>query len=132
MRYLILDTEGTEEFTSYVFVDDFYTLEILGEPFTDGTLFTDGTGFVPMLNVQYTPALTMNWIARDASGWGIQKYGTSLYGGGNNTKLRNLTLTPTKFTTVKLRFEGYSRGPMKFVAVTLLYQGGSIRRLPYA
>jgi hypothetical protein len=131
LRYMILDTEGTEGFTSYVFVDDFYTLPDVGEPFTDGTRFTDGSGFVPFVNLPLTPALTMPFIARDAGGYGIQTYGNSPYGGGNSTKLRSLTLTPTKFTTMKLRFEAYTRGPLRFVAITLLYQGGTIRRLPY-
>jgi hypothetical protein len=130
LRYIVLDTEGDQEFTMNVFVDDKYIQANVGENFSDGTFFTDGTGWMPFVIAPYTPALKLNWIGRDAYGYGLQPYGNSPYGGGNNTALRTLSLAPTKFNTMKLRFEGSVKGPLKFVAITLLYQMGTIRRLP--
>lgn len=130
LRYLLFDTEGNQEFRLNVFVDDFYTLPQIGETFSDGTLFTDGGGWVPYVTLPYTPALQLDFIAKDSPGWGIQYFGTSPYGGGNNTSVRKLTLVPTKFNTFKMRLTGRAWGPLKFVAVTALYQGGTIRRLP--
>jgi hypothetical protein len=72
----------------------------------------------------------MDFVGKDRGGFGVESFGFDPYGGGNNTGVRKLTLAPTKFTTFKLRFEGESTRPLKFVAITLLYQGGSIRRLP--
>jgi hypothetical protein len=130
LRYVILDTEGDQEFLMQVFVDDKYILASVGEEFSDSTFFTDGTGWLPDSAPNFTPALQLNWIGKDAYGYGLQRYGNSPYGGGNNTKLRTLSLAPTKFTTMKLRFSGATKGPLKFVAITLLYQMGTIRRLP--
>jgi hypothetical protein len=113
-----------------VFVDDIYTLPLTGEAFSDGTLFTDGGGWIPYNELPYAPALQLDFIAKDAPGWGIQYYGNSPYGGGNNTGVRKLTLAPTKFNTMKLRMSGRATGPLKFVAITLLFQTGTIRRLP--
>lgn len=130
LRYIILDTEGGAAIKCRVFIDDLYTQNDAGEPFSDGATFDDDTGFYPRTEPLFTQALTMDYVAKDHGGFGTESYGLDLYGGGNNTGLRKLTLTPTKFNTFKLRFEGESTRPLKFVAITLLYQGGSIRRLP--
>lgn len=130
LRYIILDTEGGAEIRCRVFIDDMYLAYSTGETFSDGTTFTDGTGFTPEADPSYTYALQYDTVAKDHGGYGAEPYGTDLYGGGNNTALRKLTLTPTKFNTFKLRFEGESTRPLKFVAITLLYQGGTVRRLP--
>jgi hypothetical protein len=130
LRYIILDTEGGDQFTCKVFIDDFYTQYDTGEEFSDGTNFTDGTGFTPRAEVLYANNLEVDFVGKDHGGFGVESFGFDPYGGGNNTGVRKLTLLPTKFTTFKLRFEGESSRPLKFVAITLLYQGGSIRRLP--
>ena len=138
LRYVIFDTEGNQEFQMRVFIDDMYAQPPSGEAFTDTTVFSDGTGFVPYSVLPYTPALQLDFIGKTATGWGYQSYGrsglpvlgNSAYGGGNNTALRTLTLAPTKFTSMKLRMDGAASGPMKFVAITLLYQQGTIRRMP--
>lgn len=130
LRYVIFDTEGDQEFRLRVFVDDMYVSPLTGETFSDGTLFTDGTGWISYAVLPYTPALQLDFIGKDAGGWGMQPYGNSPYGGGNNTAVRRLTLAPTKFNTFKLRMAGRAFGPLKFVAITILYQGGSIRRMP--
>lgn len=130
LRYIILDTEGGAEIRCRVFIDDMYLAYSAGETFSDGTTFTDDTGFTPEADPSYTYALQYDTVAKDHGGYGTEPYGTDLYGGGNNTAVRKLTLTPTKFNTFKLRFEGESTRPLKFVAITLLYQGGTVRRLP--
>jgi hypothetical protein len=130
MRYLIMDTEGAQEFKAQVFIDDKYRSMSYGEAFTDDTLFSDGTGFFPESVIPLTPALEADFIAKDAGGWGLQGYGNSPYGGGNNTRLRLLTEMPTKFNTFKLRFTASTKGLLKYTAITLLYQQGTIRRMP--
>lgn len=130
LRYIILDTEGGAEIKCRVFIDDYYLNYSAGETFSDGTTFTDDTGFTPEADPSYAYALEYNTVAKDHGGYGAEPYGADLYGGGNNTGVRKLTLTPTKFNTFKLRFEGESTRPLKFVAITLLYQGGTVRRLP--
>ncbi len=127
LRYIIVDTEGSSPFDVTVYTDDLYRLPDAGEPFSDGTLFTDDTGFVrqfPLLNTM----LRATMVGKDRGGFGEDRYG-DLYGGGNSTLTRNLTEMPTKFNTLKLRLEGESMDPLKFIAITLLYQMGSIRRM---
>lgn len=129
LKYIILDTEGQAEFNIQVFIDDLEARVSIGEPWSDGTFFDDDFGWTPEVASLLTPALEATVIARDARGWGQQAYGNSPYGGGNNTRFRTNHFLPTKFTTVKLRFYGYAWEPLKFVAITLLYKLGSIRRL---
>jgi hypothetical protein len=130
MRYLIMDTEGNQEFKAQLFIDDKYRLITQGEAFTDLTFFSDGTGFIPESVLPLTPALETDFIAKDAGGYGTATYGSSPYGGGNNTRLRLLTLMPTKFNTFKLRFTASTKNKLKYVAITVLYQQGTIRRMP--
>lgn len=130
LRYIILDTEGAGEIRCRVFIDDMYTQNDAGEEFSDGTLYDDDMGHAPRAEPLYTYALQTDFIAKDYGGYGTESYGGGLYGGGNNTAIRKLTLQPTKFNTFKLRFEGETIRPLKFVAITLLYQGGTVRRLP--
>ena len=128
LRYIILDTEGDQQFDVEVYIDNKQYVVNGGEAWQDTTLFTDETGF-DYLNRPRTPALVIPFIAKDAGAYGIQRYGNSPYGSGNNTASHGLTLTPTKFDLLKLRFCGSAMGPMKFVSITLMYQVGSIRRM---
>lgn len=130
LRYVIFDTEGDQQFQAQVFIDDQFIARNFGELFTDHTAFTDGMAWTPNGHPPYTPAAQLQWIGRDAGGFGNSPYGSSPYGGGNNTSMRSLSLMPTKFTTAKFRFSGSSMGPLKFVSITLLYQKGTIRRMP--
>jgi hypothetical protein len=127
LRYVTLDVEGDQTFTMQVFVDNFYAEQNSGETWSDDTLFTDDTGFIADEPTR-TPALTSERIGRDAHGYGLQLYGNSPYGGGNNTGVELNTFMPTKFKTVKLRFEGETMGPLKFVAITMHYQTGNVYR----
>lgn len=129
LRYVIMDTEGSSPFDVVVYTDDLYRMSDAGETFSDGTTFTDDSGFIrefPLLN----DMLRAQMAGKDRGGFGEDDYG-DLYGGGNTTLTRRLTEMPTKFNTVKLRFEGESTDPLKFIAITLLYQMGSIRRMSY-
>lgn len=129
LRYITIDAEGDQMFTLSVFIDNYYSMADNGEAFSDDTIFTDETGFIRDIdNLILTPALQSTRIAKDALGYGLQTYGTTPYGGGNNTGVERETEMPTKFKTMKLRFEGESMGPLKFVALTLWTQGGTIRR----
>ncbi len=127
LRYITLDVEGDQTFTMYVFVDNFYAEASSGETWSDDTLFTDDTGFIANEPTR-TPALTSERIGRDAMGYGLQLYGNSPYGGGNNSGIELNTYMPTKFKTMKLRFEGESMGPLKFIAITMHYQTGNVYR----
>lgn len=128
LRYVILDTEGTSAFTCYAYVDNIYTNKsYAGDTFSDGTTFTDGSGFVPFIP-PLMPALTAQFVAKDRPGFGGDAYG-AIYGGGLNTAIARLVEMPTKFEMLKLRFQGSSMSPMKFVALTLMYQLGNIRRM---
>jgi hypothetical protein len=127
LRYVTLDVEGDQSFEIQVFVDNFYAEANSGEGWTDDTLFTDDTGFAAGEPTR-TPALTSERIGRDAMGYGLQSYGTTPYGGGINTGTELNVLMPTKFKTMKLRFEGETIGPLKFVAITLHYQTGNVSR----
>lgn len=127
LRYITLDVEGDQTFNMMVFVDNFYAEANSGETFSDDTLFTDDTGFIADEPTR-TPALVSERIGRDAMGYGLQLYGNSPYGGGNNTGIELNTYMPTKFKTMKLRFEGETMGPLKFIAITMHYQTGNVYR----
>jgi hypothetical protein len=127
LRYITIDAEGDQQFECQVFIDNFYAQADSGETFTDDTLFTDDTGFVADEPTR-TPALVGTFVGRDALGWGLQPYGISPYGGGNNVGTELGTLMPVKFKTMKLRFEGEVMGPLRFVALTLHYQRGKFAR----
>lgn len=126
LRYIMMDTEGEAEFNIKVFVDNMRTLRTGGEEFSDGTTFTDGTGFTPSVEEPFTYALSLDMIGKDRGGFGFDSYG-DLYGGGNNTGTQLVTEAPTKGKLMKLRFEGESMKSLRFVAITLLYQMGSVR-----
>lgn len=124
LKYITLDVEGTQQFDCLVFVDNKYAVNpTTGEPWSDGTLFTDEFGFEITTDAVLTPALRMTFVGKDNVGW--SQGDTSL---GVNSGVENNTYMPTKFKIMKLRFEGETRGPLKFVAITLYYQGGKITR----
>ena len=126
-RYLILDTEGTADFTVKFFIDDKYEDGTdPGEPFSDGTLWSDGTGWEREFPV-LSPALSIDFVGSQRGGYGTEPYNDT-YGGGRNTKFRRLVACPTKFTTFKMRFEGSSMRPLKIVGITPVYMEGTIRR----
>lgn len=129
VRYLILDTQGSAEFTCSMFIDNKYLDKTdAGEPFLDGTLFDDDLGFVrDTLSPVLTPALQTNFVGSDYGGYGSEPYG-DIYGGGRNTSFSRNFQFPTKFMMFKLRFTGETMRPLKFVGISPVYIDGSIRR----
>lgn len=126
LRYIMLDTEGEAEFDIKIFVDNYYIQRTGGELFSDDTTFDDDTGFDPYADTPFTQALTLDMVGRDRGGFGFDGYG-NVYGGGNNTGTQLITEAPTKGKIVKVRFEGESIEALRFVAITLLYQMGTVR-----
>lgn len=129
VRYLILDTQGSAEFTTKMFIDNKYTDKSdVGETFSDDTLFTDGTGFIrDVLMPALVPALQTTFVGGDYGGYGTEPYG-DVYGGGRNTSFTRSFQFPTKFNIFKLRFEGETMRPLKIIGISPVYIDGSIRR----
>jgi len=101
-RYVQLDTRGTAEFTMMMFVDQLYKI-----------------------NGLLTPNNFMKLIGGDNGGYGDNG---QPYGGGRRTSDQRLYAWVARGKLFKLRFEGVTEEPLQVVAVTLLYQNGSIRR----
>lgn len=126
-RYLLLDTEGTANFTVDMFVDRIYLDRTdLGEEFSDDTDFTDGYGFESD-DIGLLPALSMDFIAGDADGFGLDGFGEQ-FGGGRITGTEKLYAWPALYKLAKFRIHGSTRRKLKFIALGLAYQDGSIRR----
>lgn len=128
-KYIAVDTEGTAPFTVSMFVDYLYEdQDSVGDLFTDLTAFDDGTGFDQLDNPDLKPQLSMEFMSREAPQFGAQLFGNSPYGGGRTTAEARLYKWPSKFKLMKLRVDGEITEEFKFIAVTLSYQIGSIRR----
>lgn len=126
-RYVGFDTQGTAPFTVRMYVDNFFIdRSDPGEPFTDGTLFTDGTGFI-RLDPLTTPSNGMDFVGGDNLGYGGDPYG-ELYGGGRIAQDERLFGWTAKFKINKFRVSGYAVSPLKIVSLSLMYNMGSIRR----
>jgi hypothetical protein len=105
VRYLGVDTKGTAQFTVRAYVDNIYTY-----------------------NGVDSPLLTMEFIGGDSGGYGGTPYGNTPYGGGRRTSEERLYAFPMKFKIMKLRFSGTTTEPLRFVSVSIGYNGGSLRR----
>lgn len=103
-RYITFDTVGTGVFTASMYIDNLYE-----DPLTSVKI----------------PNLTTQFVGGDAAGFGG---GDQPYGGGRRTKDERLWAWPSKFKIAKLRFEGSITEPLAFVAISLAYKDGSIRR----
>lgn len=101
-RYMQLDTAGTAEFTMMMFVDQLYQY--------DGLLI---------------PNNIITLVGGDNGGYGV---GGQPYGGGRRTSDQRLYEWISRGKLFKLRFQGASTEPLRIIAITLLYQRGSIRR----
>lgn len=102
IRYVQLDTSGTATFTMMMFVDQLYKL--------DGQLI---------------PNNLMTFVGGDNGGYGNNG---QPYGGGRRTADQRLYAWTARGKLFKLRFEGITDQPLRVVAISLLYQNGSIRR----
>lgn len=125
-RYIGFDVTGTADYTVSMYVDKFYfDRSDPGETFTDGTLFTDGTGWLrdePLT----TPALTMDFLGGDNLGFGGDPFG-ELYGGGRIGQDSRSFAWPTQFKIQKLRIQGQTMAPLEIVSITLDYLTKSMR-----
>ena len=107
-RYIGFDTTGTAQFTAKMFVDNIYE-----DKENPGSL-------LPTLEVQF--------VGGDSAGYGGGGFGGDPYGGGRRTSDERLWAWPAKCKIAKMRLEGSSVKALAFVAVTLAYQEGSVRR----
>lgn len=127
-KYVALETKGKAAFTLDMFADNVYIdTSVLGEEWSDGTLFDDDTGFVPIADIPYLPALSMEFVGADFGGYGSSGYGQS-YGDGRPTSYEQLYGWPAKFNIAKFRVHGYSREELKVISISVAYNKGSIRR----
>lgn len=111
-RYIVIDTQGTGAFTAKMFIDNIYYDKSYPDWRDD-----------PQLN----PTLELQFVAGDRGGFGDETF-IDEFGGSRNTIDERLTAWTTKFKLMKMRFDGTTKGPLKFVAVGILYIQGSIRR----
>lgn len=125
-RYLQLDTQGKARFTAQMFIDNIYKQRVGGEPFTDGTLFTDGWGFENEL-YGLQPTLSMDFVGGDRGGFGAEAFSWE-FGGGRISSDERLYAWPSKFKIFKLRFTGFAKGGLRYIAITMHYMKGAIRR----
>jgi hypothetical protein len=128
LRYVNLDASGRGEFVMQVFVDNiFEARNQLGQEFNDGSTFSDGYGFDGAEPIR-DPSLEMEFRGGDASGFGLQPFGSSPFGGGRLTQNERLYAMTTRGKIFKLRMAGETLDPLQFISITLDYQLGSIRR----
>lgn len=127
-KYAAMDTRGKARFTLDMFVDRILDdKSVLGEAWLDGTLFDDDTGFLPMAEIPYLPALSMDFIGADAGAYGGSGYG-QLYGDSRPTSHEQLYGWEAKCNIAKFRVHGYSREDLGLVSLSVAYNTGSIRR----
>lgn len=105
LRFVKVGTKGTAEFSLDLYVDN---------------LFEDSNG-----NIIYSPAITMNFIANDAVGFG-QDAGP--YGGGRRSGDPRLFGTPVKFKTMKPRITGSTKKPLQIINMSFLFARGKYKR----
>ena len=128
-KYIAFDAPGTAQFTVDMFVDNIYEdRSDEGETFSDETLFTDDTGFErDEFDAALLPELSMDFVGKDAPGYGGDLYGV-LYGGGRPSGDERPYAWPTKFNMAKIRVSGEAMGPLNIVAITMHYLNAIARR----
>jgi hypothetical protein len=103
-RYIAFDTVGEGRFTAKMYIDN---------------ITEDGDG-------NDAPFLTQQFVGGNAPGYGSPD--PQNYGGGRRTRDARLWDWPAKFQIAKLNFSGATNKKLNFVAISLAYQNGSIRR----
>jgi hypothetical protein len=110
-----------------MFVDGMlHTKPLAGETFDDGTVFTDGEFWINT-GMPYDPQLEMHMVGGSRYGLGPEEF-RDWFGGSRITSDERLFAWPAKFNLFKLRAHGRSRGPLRFISLSLFYHGGNIRR----
>jgi hypothetical protein len=69
----------------------------------------------------------MTFEGGDAPGFGLDEFGED-FGGGRPTRLEKLYAWTARYKIEKLRMTGDATKELRFVAVTVAYQNGSLRR----
>lgn len=127
-KYLKVETTGRGRFTAQMFIDNILTPQqgAVGEPFTDDTLFSDGYGWHPGMD-DYDPQLSIELLGGDRGGFGAEEF-SDYFGGGRITSDERLLAWPCKFNIFKLRMTGTTRGPLRFVSLSMYYHQANVRR----
>lgn len=126
-RFVQVDAFGLSEYNLDMFVDNFVIDQsALGDTFTDGTTFADGSGWLPMAELPYQAQLTTNFVGNDFLGYGGDPYG-AIYGGGRPS-WEALYQWEAKLRLAKFRIWGDSRNDLRVVSLSVAYAEGSVRR----
>ncbi len=128
-RYIGMDVHGTGRFNFQMFIDNiFRKRDYLGETFSDGTLFSDGYGFISEWDENaYDPALQMEFLGGDRLGFGGEELQAE-FGGGRISSDERLYGWPSKFKLFRFRVQGVTTASLRFISKTLFYQIGAIAR----
>lgn len=105
LKKLTLDTIGSSEFTLQCFVNNYYK-------------DTDG---------EYTPAVSMDFVAGSAGGYGnnAEGFGGDEFGGGRRANDDRFFGVPVKFKIMKMRVHGSTKKELQIVSISLLFGKGN-------
>lgn len=106
-RFVAFDTKGTAEFDTELYIDNIIYNAIGAR----------------------NPQLSMTFVGGDAPAYGgATDNEEQPYGGARRAVDERLWKWPAKFKIAKMRIHGSTKRPLRFVAVSVMYQVGSIRR----
>lgn len=125
-RFVKIETTGVGAFDLEMFIDNIMYSSPYGESFVDGTYFTDGYGWTPGMDT-FAPQLMMEMVGGSRLGFGGEEF-SDYFGGNRISSDERLFAWPSKFNIFKLRVHGRTRGPLRFISITLFYQLANIRR----
>jgi hypothetical protein len=118
LHYIHFDTHGASEFTLNLYVDDLRKRQITEENFTDGTEFSDTTGW---RTDTATPYASLMFTGGDRAAY--NQFTTQ---GLRPTDDQRLYAMYARFRLLKLEITGESYSHLRFVGVTLYHTKGSI------
>lgn len=123
LHYITMDTQGASNFTLSYYLDDLKkrTTDV-GATWSDGTLFSDGTGWLPL---GYTPYASMSFVGGDRGAELALIYGAA-QDQVRATDNMNLYALYGRFRFIKLALSGTSYSHLRIVSMSLYYTSGSI------
>jgi hypothetical protein len=104
LRAIQMDVAGKAQFEAQVFVDNIYRDPLTGE---------------------VTPVRSIKFTGSEAGGFGL---GAQPYGGGRRLKEQPYWAFPIEGKLHKIRFKGAITDPLRFIAVTMVYHQGGLKR----
>lgn len=104
LKAVQLDVAGKGRFETQVFVDNIYKDPLTGER---------------------TPARTIAFTGSEAGGYGA---GTQPFGGGRRLREQPYWAYPVEGKLHKFRYEGSIKEPLRFIAATMVYHEGTLKR----